>query len=138
MTQKKLNLLLPGLLLCVSAWAQETPATEQPASPSTPLNLDADNIAKEMSKEQHPADAKPESLSSSTTDAFNQSILDAENRKKVNGIVEAGAGVGRIPGQPGFKGADVNCEYTGAAVTDEVSRNTQIGISAYASTCKAH
>jgi len=147
---KKLNfyqlrrLVLAGLsaslftaLLCSPASAQTAVATPPQQTPATvPLNLDSDDVAKEMSKEQHPTDTKPDVLSA-TQNNFEQSILNSESRKKVTGMVEAGAGVGSIPAQRGFKGENFNCENAAVAINDEISRNTQVGVYAQTYSCNA-
>ena len=117
-----------------SAQTSPTPPAQTPAAPNAPLNLDSDVVAKEMSKEQHATDTKPATFSTSDS-AFAQSILDSENRKKVSGYVEAGAGVGTIPSQRGYPSQRLNCENTAVAVTDEISKDTQIGVAAQVSTC---
>lgn len=121
------TVVLCAALLALPARAQTTPAV------AAPLNLDSDEVAKEMSKEKHPSDTKPDTLSSNN--AFAQSILDSENRKKVSGYVEAGAGVGTSPAQHGYPSQRLNCENTAVAVTDEISKDTQIGVAAQVSTC---
>jgi hypothetical protein len=134
---KKLNFcsLLFGCLLCLTASAQTPPpTTEQQTPAAAPLNLDADAVAKEISKENRAIDAKLDALSS-TPDAFAQSILDSENRKKISGMVEAGAGVGNIPAQHGLKSQNFTCENTAVAVNDEISKNTQIGVYAQVDSC---
>lgn len=121
--------------LCQPASAQTAPApAPQQTLPAAALNLDSDDVAKEMSKEQHPSDTKPDVLSTTQSD-FEQSILNSENRKKVTGMVEAGAGVGNIPAPRGFKGETFTCENAAVAVNDEINRNTQIGVYAQTYTC---
>jgi len=130
-----LSLLLFGCLLCLPVSAQTPPLTPEQQTPSTtPLNLDSDDVAKEMSKEQQSTDTKPDVLST-TQNTFEQSILNSENRKKVSGIVGAGAGVGSMPAQRGLKAENFSCENTFVALNDDVSRNTQIGVSAQVSSC---
>jgi hypothetical protein len=104
-----------------------------PAAPA-PLNLDADDVAKEMSKEQHPADTK--GTLTSTQNLFEQSILNSESRKKVTGMVEAGAGVGSLPAQRGFKSENFYCENTAVGINDEISKNAQIAVYAQVDNCK--
>ena len=87
-----------------------------------------------MSKEQHPGDVKPE-VFSAAQDAFELSILNSESRKKVSGMVEAGAGVGSMPEQHRRKADNFNCENAAVAINDEISRNAQIGIYAQMDTC---
>ncbi len=120
-------------LVCLPVSAQTEPQTPS----ATALNLDSDVVAKEMSKEQHTGDVKPEVFSNAQS-AFELSILNSENRKKISGMVEAGAGagVGRIPEQPWHKAENVNCENAAVAISDEISKTTQIGISAQVDTCR--
>lgn len=99
-----------------------------------PLNLDADGVAKEMSKEQHPADTKD--TLSSTQNLFENSILNSESRKHVTGMVEAGAGVGTIPAQRGFKSENFYCKNAAVGINDEISKNAQIAVVAQVDNCR--
>ena len=146
------NACLLSSLIAVAAVAQTaTPAASQPSSPAAPeqvaaptsptapaaLNLDSDQVAKEMSKEKFSGDTKPDTLSNSQT-LFERSILNTENQKKVTGMVSAGASVGAIPAQHGFKGATINCENTAVAINDAISPTTQVAIAAGVDTCRVH
>jgi len=135
-TLTKLSAALVGSLLCLSASAQTTAAGSQP-SELAPLNLDADAVAKAMSKEAQPSDIKPDVLSS-THGIFEQSLLDAENRKKVHGMVEAGVETGKLPAYRGLPAENVTCENTAVAVSDAIDRNTQVGVYAEANRCRVH
>ncbi len=104
---------------------------EQPSG--VPLNLSSDDVAKEISKENHAIDAKLDALST-TPDVFAQSILDSENRNKISGMVEAGAGVGSMPVRGGGK-SSFTCENTAAAINDQITPNTQIGVYAQVNNC---
>lgn len=122
-------------LFCCMVYLPVSAQTEPQTPSATALNLDSDVVAKEMSKEQHTGDVKPEVFSNAQS-AFELSILNSENRKKISGMVEAGAGVGRIPEQPWHKAENVNCENAAVAINDEISKTTQIGISAQVDTCR--
>lgn len=136
MMVNELIALILGCLLCTCALAQTAPPIiENQTASEAPLNLDSGAVVKEISKEQSSTDTKPDVLTSTNT-VFEQSMLHSENHKKITGIVETGVGVGNVPAQHGFKGADVTCENAGAAVNDKISSTVQVGISAYASTCK--
>lgn len=140
--------LLIGYSFLLPASAQTSPATvEQTAplvtpspalstSPTTaPLNLDSDSVVNEVSKEPPSGDIKKDVLTSAP-DAFEQSLLNSANRKKVSGFVEAGGGVGSLPAQHGFKGENITCENAAVGIADEVSKNTQVSLYAQTYTCK--
>jgi hypothetical protein len=133
------KVFIPLFFGCVVflAASAETPtaATDKQTLSETPLNLNSDIVVKEMSQEQQSVDSKPNVLSSDQN-LFEQSILNSENRKKISGLVEAGAGVGSMPVQRGIKTDKMSCEYTGAAIVDELSKTTQLGVAAQVSTCK--
>ena len=142
-------LLLLGICYaCVSA--QTTPpkttetgsdtasaAAETPAV--APLNLDAKNVtnqvAKEMSKDDQPVQGKRDVFTTIHED-FEKSLTNYENRKKISGVVEAGAAIGNLPAPRGYKSETVTCEYAAAAVNDDISKNTQVSVYAQTSTCK--
>jgi hypothetical protein len=144
--------LLFGCLLSLSASAQTPPsatsaaqtalstteappATAVPQTPATaPLNLNSDDVAKEISKENHAIDMKLDALST-TPDAFAQSILDSEHKNKISGMVEAGAGVGSMPVQRGSKSDSFTCEHTAAAINDQISTSTQVSVYAQVNSC---
>jgi len=135
-TSQKLYAALFVWLLCQPTWAQ-TAAADPQTPAAAPLNLDADDVAKEMSKETHTADIKPDVLSS-THGVFEQSLLDAESRKKMHGMVEAGVEFGRVPAYNGLNSENVTCENAAVAVSDEISRTTQVGVYAEKSNCRVH
>jgi hypothetical protein len=135
-TLKKIILSIGLGIVCCGPASAQTPAsaTEQQPSAAAPLNLDSADVAKEMSKGQHPDDVKPEVFSAAQS-AFELSILNSESRKKVSGIVEVGAGVGTLPENRWHKAENVNCENAAVAVTDQISNTAQIGLSAQVDTC---
>ena len=133
----KLCTVLTATLWYLAASAQTPSADTDLQSPSTKvLNLDADDVVKEMSKESHTADVKPAVLSTAHSD-FEQSILNSTTHKKISGMVEAGAGVGNMPVQHGLRSESVNCEYTAVAVNDQISSTAQLGVYAAVDTCHA-
>jgi hypothetical protein len=137
--EASISLIVSSLFCCMvglPVLAQIPPSFTESQTPSaTALNLDSDVVAKEMSKEQHTGDVKPEVFSTAQS-AFELSILNSENRKKISGMVEAGAGVGRIPEQHWHKAENVNCENAAVAINDEISNTTQIGLYAQVDTCR--
>jgi len=136
-TLELMSVLIAVLFFCCgAASAQSGPSESGQPTPAAALNLDSEIVAKEMSKGQHPGDVKPEVFSSAQS-AFELSILNSESRKKVSGVVEAGAGVGTIPENRWHKAENLNCENAAVAISDQISKNTQIGLSAAVDNCRA-
>ena len=120
--------MLFGCIVSVCASAQT------PSNP--PLNLNSDEVVKEISKEPQPADISPAALSSAQSN-FEQSILYSESHRKITGMVEAGAAIGSLPDQRSGKADNFHCEHAAVAINDEISKNAQIGIYAEKNTCNA-
>ncbi|MFZ6847570.1 hypothetical protein [Undibacterium sp. RuRC25W] len=135
-----LYVFLGTVLLYENVAAQTPPVTEQaPPLLAQPLNPESRQVVKEISKELNGVDNKPAILtnsSSTTHDEFEKSLQESENRKRIFGVAEVGVSTGSIPAQRGLKGATVTCTDAAVAVTDQISKSTQISVAAEVDKCR--